>query len=218
LTGAGVEYTRGVAREAGFDTVEFRVFPNWDQALQAVYAGDVDAVFSANWSIERTRFLDFVRPAMSSQFLNVVVRRGEGFPLNKFEDLIGRTGANSQGETYGEGMFSQFASERLNLHKAPSMSQVFDLLLQKQVDYILAFENTVYEQMMTRNLGSTVQILNTYPTQLEGFIAFSKRSKCSEAVRVKFSEAIARANSRKTYRLLMHKYREVFNESLTRPK
>ena len=217
LTGAAVEFVVSLARTAGFKDIELRTFPTWSLSLQAAYRGEVDIIFSTNWSEERDRYLDYVRPAMSGQFLNVVVRRGEAFTLNSLDGLLGRTGANSEGETYGDGYFGDFVRKQLTLTKAPSIEKVFDLLLEKKVDYILGFENAVYEQIMVRNLGTQLQSLNTFPTRVEGFIAFSKRSKCSEAVRDKFADQVAVPASSQHYRLLMIKYREIFNEGLTRP-
>lgn len=218
LMGAAVEFAEGISRAAGIPKVEIRPYPTWRDALAAAYRGEVDVIFSANWSEERERYLDYVRPAMSSQFLYVVVRRGEAFSLNKLDDLKPLSGAAGAGETYGDGFFGQFVQKNLKLSRAPSIDKVFDLLIDKKVDYILGFENAVYEQMMIRHLGSTLQILNTYPTQSEGFIAFSKRSKCGEQVREKFAEQLVIAHNARRYPALLSKYREVFNESLTRPK
>jgi len=218
LIGAAVEFAQGISYAAGISKVEVRPYPTWREALAAAYRGEVDLVFSANWSEERERYLDYVRPAMSSQFLYVVVRRGEAFALNKLEQLKELSGASGAGETYGDGFFGQFVKNNLNLTRAPSIDKVFDLLIDKKVDYIFGFENAVYEQMMIRNLGSTLQVLNTYPTRSEGFLAFSKRSKCGEQVREKFAEQLALAQTMRRYPTLMNKYREVFNENLTRPK
>jgi len=218
LIGAAVEFSAGIARAAGVTNVEFRPYPTWRETLAAVYRGEVDVVFSANWSEERERYLEYVRPAMSSQFLYVVVRRGEAFTLNKLDELTKLSGATGAGETFGDGFFGQFVQKNLKLIKAPSIDKVIDLLIDKKVDYIFGYENAVYEQMMIRNLGSTLQILNTYPTQSEGFLAFSKRSKCGNQVREKFAEHLSAAHSAHRYPALLSKYREVFNESLTRPK
>lgn len=218
LIGAAVEFVEGISRAAGVPALEFRPYPTWPEALAAVYRGDVDIVFSANWSDERERYLDYVRPAMFRQFLYVVVRRDETFGLNKLENLMQFPGAAVANETYGEGYFGQFVKKNLNLLRAPTIDKVVDLLLEKKVDYIFGYENAIYEQMMTRSLGSTLQILNTYPTRSEGFLAFSKRSRCGVQLREKFSEQLALVDNLRRYPVLLSKYREVFNESLTRPK
>ena len=217
LIGAAVEFALGVSRAAGISNIEVRPYPTWAEAVAAVYRGEIDVVFSANWSQERERYLDFVRPAMSTQFLHVVVRRGETFPLNKLENLTLFSGAASVGETYGDGFFGQFARKNLKLTSAPSIDKAMDLLIDKKVDYVLGYENAVYEQMMIRNLGSTLQSLNTYPTRSEGFLVFSKRSKCGVDVRENFAKQLALAHRKRVYPVLLAKYREIFNESLTRP-
>jgi len=217
LVGAAVEYTQAVARAAGVTNIEVRTFSTWGETLQAAFKGDIDVIFSANRSEERDRHLDYVRPAMSVQFLNVVVRRGEEFDLLKLSDFEGRSGAASAGETYGNGYFGTFVQQKLILQRAPTIGQTMDLLLEKKVDFIFGWENAVYEQMMVRNLGSRVQVLDTYPTEAEAFIAFAKRSKCTVELREAFAQKVAAFNSQYLYRQLMKKHREIFNESMTRP-
>lgn len=218
LVGAAVDYVELVSRAAGVKQVEFRAFSTWSESLQAVYRGEIDIIFSANWSEERERYLDYIRPNMSSQFLNVVVRRGEAFEVSKLEALIGRVGGKPAGDSYGSGHFAIFVQQRLKLETALNTGQALDLLLEKKVDYVFGFEDAIFSQLTSRNLGSTLQILNTYPTRSEGFMAFSKRSKCGAEVREKFSEQVVLANAKHTYRAFMIKYREIFNETLTRPR
>ena len=218
LIGAATEFVQTVALKAGAKTVETRVFPTWSEALSATYRGEVDVIFSAGWSEERARYLDFVQPSFAGQFLYVIVKRGNAFDFQKFEDLLGRTGASTSGETYGDGAFGEFVRRDLKLERGADLGKVIDMLLEDKVDYIFAYENAAYGQMMNRNLGSKLQILSAYPTRAETYIAFSKRSKCSSVLRQRMSEQVALANSVHTYRKLLSQYREVFNESLTRPK
>jgi len=218
LVGAAVEYVQGISYATGLKQVEFRAFPSWTETLQAVYRGEVDLIFSTNWSEERERYLNYVRPAMSRQFLNVVVRRGEAFDFNKLEDLTTRRGGGPAGDGYGDGPFGQFVRKNLKLQTAPNTAQALDLLLEKKVDYVFGYEDAVFSQLTSRNLGSTLQVLNTFPTQAEGFLAFSKRSKCGAELREKFAVQVEFANNNHIFRGLMYKYREVFNETSTRPR
>ena len=218
LIGAAVEYTQTVALAAGVKNVEVRQYATWSATLAAAYTGEIDVVFSANWSEERDRYLNYVRPAMSVQFLNILVRRGEAFDLLKLDDLLGRRGGAAAGDTFGSGFFGTFAQEKLKLQTASNIKEAVDLLLEKKVDYIFGWENAVYEQLLVRNLGTQLEVLDTYPTRAEGFIAFSKRSKCGEAVRLQFADQVSLLNSKHLYKNLLKKYRETFNENLTRPK
>jgi len=218
LIGAAVELVENIAYKAGAQKVEVRVFSSWSEALNATYNGEVDLIFSAGWSEERARYLDFVRPSFASQFLYVLVRRGEAFRFQKFDDLLNRRGAATQGETYGDGKFGQFVANELKLQRSPNLSAVFDLLLDGKVDFIFAYENAAYGQLLSRNLSTKVQSLTTYPTRAETFIAFSKRSKCNYEMRQRFTEQVALANQAHTYTNSLKRYREVFNESLTRPQ
>jgi len=218
LIGAAVELVENMGYKAGAQKVVVRSFPTFAESLSAVYKGEVDVIFSAGFSEERERYLDYIRPSFASQFLYVIVRRGEAFDLQKFEDLSGRLGASAAGETYGDGAFGEFVRKELKLQRPTDLSKSIDMLLDNQVDFVFGFENAASSLILTRNLGTKLQILTTYPTRAETFIAFSKRSKCGAAMRQSFSEQVVLANNANTYRKLLKNYREVFNETMTRPK
>jgi hypothetical protein len=169
-------------------------------------------------SQQRERYLDYVRPSFGHQFLYVIVRRGEAFDLQKFEDLSGRSGAFSAGETLGDGVFGEFARKELQLQRPTDLSKSLDMLVDNQVDFVLGFENAANSLMFSKNLGAKLQILPTYPIRSEFFIAFSKRSKCGPVMRQRFSEQVVIANNANTFRKLMKHYLEVFNETITRPE
>lgn len=211
LVGASVEFVEAVALAAGVKTVEKRVFDTWSDALNATRLGEVDLLFSTGFSAERERFLNFLQPSYAGQFLYVVVREGERFPLLKYEDLLGRRGAGGIGEAYGSGEFDKFVKNNLNLVRSPTISDSLALLFDKKVDYVLGYSNAVNSEIFTKNLLEKVDIVLTYPYFAETYIALSKRSKCT-SLAAALSTEIKKAEKNNLYYLLSKKYLAIFEQ------
>lgn len=217
LVGASVALAQTTLRAAGVKNVTIKTFSTWTEALEATRRGEVDMIFSAGWSSERARYLTYVYPAYAYQFLQVIVRKGTGFPLNSYADLKGRVGIAGRGETFGDSTFGLFVEKELQLQRSPSISVSIDKLLAGDVDYVLAYENAAYSEIYVRDLGDKLAILPTYPFRVDTFFAFSKRSKCASVLVPKVGEEIIKASKRNEFYLLTKKYRMLFNESQEAP-
>lgn len=214
LVGASVDFVKQVALAAGVKTVETKAYDSWAKSLDATQRGEVDLIFSAAWSEERARFLNFIQPGYAGQYLLVIVREGEGFPLRKYSDLKGRKGVAGRGEAYGNSKFGLFVQNELNLERSPTISRSFELLLDGKVDYILAYENAANSEIFINNLGDKVDVISTFPFYAETYIAISKRSKCAGLIGPRLSKEIEVAKQKNLFYLLTNKYRNIFNESL----
>lgn len=211
LVGASVEFVETVAKAAGITNVENKVFNTWTEALDAARLGHVDLIFSAALSAERERYLNYIRPSYAGQNLYVVVRKGESFPLLKYDDLLGRRGGAGIGESYGGGKFDQFVSKKLKLIRSPNISDSLELLFNNKVDYVLGYENAINSEIFTKNLLGKLDIVLTYPSYAETFLALSKRSKCSSLVAT-FSAEIIKADQNNLFYLLSKKYMKTFEQ------
>jgi len=214
LIGASVDFVRDVALAAGVKTVETKSYESWAKALDATQRGEVDLIFSAAWTEERGRFLNFIQPAYAGQYLYVIVRKGERFPLRKYADLKGRKGVAGRGEAFGNSKFGVFVESELSLERSPTITRSFELLLEGKVDYILAYENAANSEIFINNLGEKVDVVSTFPFYAETYLAMSKRSKCTEALGPRLSQEIEIAKQKNLYFLLTNKYRNIFNESV----
>ena len=214
LIGASVEFVTNVALAAGVKTVETKAYESWAKALDATQRGEVDLIFSAAWTEERARFLHFVQPGYAGQYLYVIVREGERFPLRKYSDLKGRKGVAGRGESFGHSPFGIYVQNELKLERSPTIKRSFELLLGGKVDYILAYENSANSEIFINNLGDKVDVVSTYPFHAETFLAISKRSKCGESLSLSLSKQIEVAKQKNLYFLLTNKYRSRFYESI----
>lgn len=218
LIGASVDFVKSVLLAAGVKNVEVRSYDSWANALIATQEGEADLIFSAAWSEERARYLNFIKPSFSGQYLLVIVRKGERFPLRKYSDFKGRVGAVGAGEAFGNSQFGEYVKSEPNLVRTPTIAHSFELLLTRKVDYILAYENAANSLIFSNNLGDKVDIVTTYPFFADTFIAVSKRSKCSRFLATALPKEIELANQKNLFYSLTNKYKDVFNESLPRFK
>lgn len=214
LVGASVEFVKEVALAAGVKSVETRSYDSWSKALNATQLGEVDLIFSAAWSEERARFLNFIQPGYAGQYLYVIVRKGERFPLRKYSDLKGRKGVAGRGEAFGNSKFGVYVENELKLERSPTITRSFELLLDGKVDYILAYENAANSEIFINNLGEKVDVVSTYPFYAETYLAISKRSKCAEYLGSRLPKEIEVAKEKNLFFLLTNKYRNIFNESI----
>lgn len=213
LTGAAVELAQTTLKAAGVKNIKFVTYKSWAEVLAAARSGELDMIISAGWSVERSRYLSFVYPAYGYQFLYVMVRKGETFPITKYEDLKGRKGITGASITFGDSAFGLFVESQLELARAPNIGESFKRLFNREVDYILAYADAARAEVYVRDLGDKVQVLSTYPFRIDTFFAFSKRSKCASVLADRLGAEVIKAAKTNQYFLFSKKYRTIFNES-----
>lgn len=215
LVGASVDFVEKIALLSGVKKVQTKVYDSWSDALNAVQLGEVDLIFSAAVTSERKLYLDYVHPSYESQNLYVIVRKGESFPLLKYQDLVGRKGAATTGEVYGgDSKFGEFVDKHLTLTRAPSVEQALGLLLDQKVDFVMAYENAAESVIFMNNLGGKIDIVSTFPFNAESYIAFSKRSKCTAALLPLFSLGVTNSKKMNVFYEMNVKNKHIFYESL----
>lgn len=215
LVGASVDFVEKIALLSGVRKVQTKVYDSWSQALNAAQLGEVDLIFATTLTSERKRFFDYVYPSYESQNLYVIVRKGESFPLLKYQDLVGRNGAATVGDPFGgDTKFGEFAAKHLSLTRTTSIAQSLDLLFDQKVDYVLAYENAAESIIFTDNLGGKIDIVSTFPFNSESYIAFSRRSKCAAALLPLFSLGVTNSKTMNVFFEMNVKNKHIFYESI----
>jgi polar amino acid transport system substrate-binding protein len=212
LMGASIDFVKTVALAAGAKSVVVKPFDTWAQALRATESGEVDLLLSAAYSKERARYMTFIEPHYSGQFVYVIVLNGKEFPIRQYADLKGRKGMAAKGETYGSSKFGSFVQSELSLERADSVEQAFKTLLAGKVDYIFSYENSANSEIFKLKIGESVSIAKTYPFYAETFMAVSKRSKCS-SLNAELSKQIEIAKKSHLFYSLTEKYQSIFFEN-----
>ncbi len=122
---------------------------NWEEVQENARNGVVDVIVSAYKNDDRQTYLDFSAPYLSQPVV-IIVKKGNPFVFDRWEDLIGKKGATHFGESYGEA-FDSFMESKLDIKRA-GMKRCFDLLEHDLADYIIIdyFKGENYIRMLRR--------------------------------------------------------------------
>ena len=214
LTGASIDFAEMVVQKAGIKEFEWKTYPTWQLALNAVITGEVDLIVELSKSYVRNQYLDFLPFPYSTSFTTIVVRAADQDILTDLKSLTGRSGAFIEGVYIGERMFKK----ELDLQIKPKQISVLTskealaLVLDNRADFAvvpqLSFKQLAYQY----NLSDALVVQNVYPSITDNYIAFSKRSLCSIATRKKFAQASQelKTGTEGFHRLLV-KHQEIFN-------
>jgi polar amino acid transport system substrate-binding protein len=189
LDGAAPELVAKVARSLGVAKVTAKNFGSWEKAQAAARSGEADIIMGLVKTDERATYLDFIEPPFMVDSLAIAVRQGDSFPFAKWEDLKGRNGVNNAGESWGK-EFDAFMAKELNVAMAPGVDKAFAALIDKKADYLIIGRYS--GQALARQLGLSAKVafLPKDVQSSELFVAFSKRSKCLQALKAGFAAGI----------------------------
>lgn len=181
IIGAAPELVKSIAAQLGVARVESRDFGSWDNAQRAARNGQADVIFGIYKNDERATYLNYIAPPFMLDPVVVVVRKGKGFPFRKWEDLKGRRGVTNAGESYGN-RFDSFMKKELTVARAPGVRQAFQALLGKQADYLIIGLYPGRNEARRLGLSAQVDFLPGELVSADMYVAFSKKSKCYEAL------------------------------------
>lgn len=181
IVGAGPELVASIAKELGIGTVVAKDFGSWERALRAARTGQADVIAGLYKNEKRTRYLDYVDPPFMVDPVVVAVRQGEGFAFKKWQDLKGRRGVATAGESRGD-RFDAFMKSELTVFREPAVDRAFAALLNVEADYLIVGLYQGRDEARRLGVAAKVEFL---PIELETsnvYVAFSKKSKCDGAL------------------------------------
>jgi polar amino acid transport system substrate-binding protein len=188
IVGAAPELVTTIARSLGVKTVTSKDYGSWDKAQAATRDGKADVIFGIYKNDERAAWLDYVEPAFMMDPVVVVVRSGEGFAFSSWDDLKGRKGVTSVGESFGD-RFDTFMARSLTVARAPSVEAAFKALAGKQADYLVI--GLYPGRLAAKQYGfdGKVEFLSREIDSFGMHVGFSRKSRCG-ALKAGFGEAL----------------------------
>ena len=192
IVGAAPELVTSIAGQLGVGHVESKDFGSWENAQRAARQGKADVILGLYKNDERMRYLNYVEPPFMPDPVVLAVRKGETFAFGKWEDLKGRRGVTNAGESYGD-RFDSFMKQELSVARAQGVERAFAALLGKQADYLIIGLYPGKKEAKRLAISGQVEFL---PRQLETFdlyVAFSKKSKCYQALSSGFAAKLESA-------------------------
>ncbi len=189
IVGAAPEMVAAIAKDLGVKNVISKSFGTWAKAQEAAKKGEADIIFGIYKNDERMGYLNYLEPPFMRDPVVIAVRKGNAFPFEKWDDLKGKKGITNEGESYGN-EFDAFMSKNLVVERAKGIDKAFEGLLGKKADYMIVGMYPGRNEMKKLRANSKVEFLQKELRSFDMFIAFAKKSKCSDALKDGFSVKI----------------------------
>lgn len=202
IVGAAPELVTSIAAQLGVRKVVSKDFGSWENAQKAARSGQADVIFGIYKNDERATYLNYVAPPFMLDPVVVMVRKGEGFAFEKWEDLKGRRGVTNAGESYGD-RFDAFMAKELTVARTQGVEKAFEALLSKQADYLIIGLYPGKNQARRLGIAAKVDSLPGELVTADMYVAFSKKSECYAALNAGFSAKLAAAVEHGTVKQLL---------------
>jgi polar amino acid transport system substrate-binding protein len=189
IVGAAPQMVAAIAKDLGVKKVTSKSFGTWANAQQVAKTGKADIIFGIYKNDERAGYLNYVEPPFMRDPVVIAVRKGSSFPFEKWDDLKGKNGITNEGESYGT-EFDAFMSKNLTVVRAKGIDKAFRALLDKKADYLIMGMYPARKEMKKLGVGSQVEFLPKELSSFDMYVAFSKKSKCSDALKNGFAAKI----------------------------
>ncbi len=179
--GIAVDIIERVFAEIDGVEVRFPLIP-WKRALLEVERGLSDGIPMLLRTPERERFMTYTVPLVTGQNLIwSVADAGAGFEWTSVGDLYGRRIGIVEGYSYGEEMDGSFASGEISAVRAPTVEQLFEMLVAGRLELVMANDAVGYA--LSRGYGDVGIRPAARPINSETFyIGMSKKSPSVELI------------------------------------
>lgn len=189
IVGAAPEMVTAIAKDLGVKKVVSRNYGTWAKAQEAAKAGEADIIFGIYKNDERMGYLNYVEQPFMRDPVVIAVRKGSAFPFEKWDDLKGKKGVTNEGESYGN-EFDAFMSKNLTVARTRGIDKAFRALLAKKADYMIVSMYPGRNEMKKLRLTSRIEFLEKELSSFDMYIAFSKKSKCYDALKDGFAAKV----------------------------
>ena len=135
FVGSGVDAVQQVGKDIDVN-IESKDVGSWSQVQEKLKIGEIDFVFAIYWTEERSKYIlysvDYTTDPIVAYFA-----AGKPFSLNQKEDLIGKRGVVTKGDSYGVELDKFIVESNLDMVETNTPEQAFAMLKSGEADYFL---------------------------------------------------------------------------------
>ena len=135
IVGFGPDATEMVLKEIGYNARSLDVGP-WNVVQEKARTGEIDAIVALYKTKEREEYLDYSIPYMTDPIV-LFFASGKNFTYNSKEDLIGKRGIATVGDSYGQEIDDFIVEANLNMSRVATPQEAFHLLGEGKADYFI---------------------------------------------------------------------------------
>ncbi len=152
-------------------------YTSHEDAVRALKKGEVDMLLAVYNRGDLGKEAEIVPPAYFTNYYTVFFKKGNELPIESYQDLVGLRGVVRKEEMIYPMIYQRLPKE-IDLKEVLSAPKVFEMLMNDEVDYILAspyaLEGELRRYKMQDDIVSDGVVLDSATL----FFAFSKNSTC----------------------------------------
>ena len=203
IDGAGAALVKLIFGDLGIN-VAVRHTGTWDEVQAKARTGEVDVLVAAYKTAAREEYMVY-SDAYTVDPIAIFVAAGQGFTLDaNWSVLIGKRGVAMVGDSYGQ-TFDDFAEANLDLVRATTSAEAFDLVRSGQADYLLYSLYSGDAYLDATGLADEFESLPTYVNEEPFYITISRQSPFVDFL-PQINAAIARYTADGTIAALLAQY------------
>lgn len=177
IAGAGPEIAAKIFEELGIKFVSKYEGP-WDIVQEKAKNGSVDVLVAAYKTAERETYMDYSIPYTVDPVV-LIVKKGKAFAFNNWDDLLGKNGVVTSGDSYGQA-FDDFIATKLSVEKVGTPEEAFAMLAKEEADYFVYALYSAQGYIFKKNLSEQVEILSPYVSTENFYLTVSKKSPAAK--------------------------------------
>lgn len=204
IEGAGPALVQRIFDDLDID-VTFPYTGTWDEVQAKARTGEVDVLVAAYKTSEREGYMIY-SDAYTTDPVAIFVASGNAFPFTDWNVLVGKRGVAMVGDSYGQA-FDDFAAANLQLTRATSAAQAFDLVASGQADYLLYALYSGDDYLKQAGATAAFESLPTFVNEENFYITISRASRFARYM-PEINAAIARYKADGTIAALIAQYKQ----------
>ncbi|MFA5076029.1 MAG: transporter substrate-binding domain-containing protein [Patescibacteria group bacterium] len=173
IIGVGPELVTKIFDQLGID-VSSEYAGTWDVVQKKAKSGEIDVLVAAYKTSERETYMDY-SDAYTVDPVALFVKKGQSFTYNNWDDLVGRNGVATIGDSYGQ-QFDDFLKTSLTVERVVTAQEAFEKVLAGQADYFVYALYSGQKAIADNNYSEQIEILPKYVAQENFYITISKKS------------------------------------------
>ena len=173
IVGVGPEIMATAFSKLGVK-VEARAIGPWDKVVKDAGDGKIDGVVALFITDERVKFLDYSAPYAQDP-VAIFVSKERMFPYSHWNDLIGKKGITTIGDSYGQ-VFDEFINTKLTVRRLNTVEDNLKELLNGQADYFIYGMHAGLLGSHKAGVVERIAYLKPYAASENFYMAVSKKS------------------------------------------
>jgi len=173
LKGLGLELAQQILTELNIP-VQITPCSSWAEVQSKAEQGNVDLVVSAYTNKEREKYLTFSEPYLKSPVV-VIVKKGEKFRCNCWDDMTGKKGVAGKGQSFGPEL-DEYIRNHLHVSYVP-YQRAFEMLEEDTADFFIIdlYPALIYSKLLM--MEDKIEIMDKPITVQQLHMAFSNKSE-----------------------------------------